>query len=173
MTGKVPGYGTIALARRSLVPIIILLRREPSAREGREGQPAGNREADVAEALAEEISLAAQASGDGYEVKKRHRRGISVTRSVKPRNPTIKAASAKLSETPVMKHEPGRRKPEPGIGSGPCARKAVSKPDIADQIGVHLRGIYDDVLAQPVPGRFLDLLQQLECTGSSRPKDSM
>ncbi|HWX13757.1 MAG TPA: NepR family anti-sigma factor [Methylocella sp.] len=50
----------------------------------------------------------------------------------------------------------------------------MSKSDIADQIGVHLRCIYDDVLAQPVPGRFLDLLQQLECNAGSRPsKDTM
>jgi len=97
-----------------------------------------------------------------------------VTRSVKPRNPTIKAASAKLSESPGGKHELGRPDSETGIGGGPCSRKAVSKSDIADQIGVHLRCIYDDVLAQPVPGRFLDLLQQLECSAGSRPsKDTM
>lgn len=34
--------------------------------------------------------------------------------------------------------------------------------DLADQIGARLRGVYDDVLAQPVPERFLELLRQLE-----------
>ncbi|WP_041778184.1 NepR family anti-sigma factor [Beijerinckia indica] len=38
----------------------------------------------------------------------------------------------------------------------------ASKPTFADQIGKGLRMVYDDVLAQPVPDRFLDLLQALE-----------
>lgn len=72
-----------------------------------------------------------------------------------------------------MEREPGR----PGskaLAGGACLRKTVTKSDIADQIGVQLRSIYDDVLAQPVPGRFLDLLQQLECASGARlGKDRM
>lgn len=40
-------------------------------------------------------------------------------------------------------------------------RKSAVKPDIAEQIGVRLRGIYNDVLMQPIPDRFIDLLHQL------------
>jgi len=36
------------------------------------------------------------------------------------------------------------------------------KPEIIDQIRSRLRGAYNDVLMQPIPDRFLDLLQQLE-----------
>jgi hypothetical protein len=36
------------------------------------------------------------------------------------------------------------------------------KSDLADQIGARLRSVYDDVLVQPVPERFLELLRQLE-----------
>ena len=32
---------------------------------------------------------------------------------------------------------------------------------IDEHIGRHLKAIYDDVLNQPIPGRFLDLLNQL------------
>jgi len=40
--------------------------------------------------------------------------------------------------------------------------------DIGEQIGRELRGLYDDVVAQPVPDRFLDLLNRLEKTSISR-----
>ena len=54
------------------------------------------------------------------------------------------------------------------------ARTPKSPPEIADQIGLQLRSLYDDVLAQPVPGRFLDLLKELEYrSGSRRSKDRM
>jgi len=42
-------------------------------------------------------------------------------------------------------------------------RKTVGpKPEIFNQIGQRLRDVYNDVLTQAVPDRFLDLLQQLE-----------
>ncbi|MGH6935868.1 MAG: NepR family anti-sigma factor [Methylocella sp.] len=78
--------------------------------------------------------------------------------------------SARIFETP------DKRCPEPAkeIIGGPCAKKPASKSQIADQIGLHLRSVYNDVLAQPVPGRFLELLRQLESTSSSRlSKDGM
>jgi len=53
-------------------------------------------------------------------------------------------------------------------------KKTPAKSEIADQIGLHLRSVYDDILAQPVPGRFLDLLRQLESASEVRStKDGM
>jgi hypothetical protein len=37
-------------------------------------------------------------------------------------------------------------------------------PDFGDAIGKELQNLYDDVVAQPVPDRFLNLLNQLEQT---------
>lgn len=34
--------------------------------------------------------------------------------------------------------------------------------DLGEQIGEQLRGLYDDVLNQPIPDRFLELLNRLE-----------
>jgi hypothetical protein len=42
------------------------------------------------------------------------------------------------------------------------AAKSDAKPEIVDQIGQHLGKVYNDILKQPVPDRFLDLLQSLE-----------
>lgn len=74
----------------------------------------------------------------------------------------------KKLETPGMRREPGCPEPAKEIIGGPCAEKPASKSEIADQIGLHLRSVYDDVLAQPVPGRFLELLRQLESASGSR-----
>ena len=41
-------------------------------------------------------------------------------------------------------------------------KKTTAKPDISDQIGRQLRSVYNDILAQPVPDRFLDLLKDLD-----------
>ncbi len=35
-------------------------------------------------------------------------------------------------------------------------------PRIQTEIGKHLRAIYDDVISEPVPSKFMDLLEQLE-----------
>jgi anti-sigma factor NepR-like protein len=43
-----------------------------------------------------------------------------------------------------------------------------SKPPIYDMIGKRLRDYYDEVAAQPVPDRFLDLLKQLESKTSAK-----
>jgi hypothetical protein len=73
-----------------------------------------------------------------------------------------------------MEGKPGHSEPKTPAGGGACRKKAASKSDIANQIGMQLRSIYDDVLAQPVPGRFLDLLRQLECSAGTRlNKDGM
>ena len=95
-----------------------------------------------------------------------------MTKPAKPRNPSIKMAGLKTFETPGKRRETGC--PGTEIIGAPCAKKPASKSEIADQIGVHLRSVYDDVLAQPVPGRFLELLRQLERASSSRfSKDDM
>jgi hypothetical protein len=44
----------------------------------------------------------------------------------------------------------------------PRSRKANAKPEIVAQIGQQLIRVYKDVVDQPVPDRFLDLLQALE-----------
>jgi hypothetical protein len=41
-------------------------------------------------------------------------------------------------------------------------RKQAPGPEIIDQIGHRLASVYNSVLAQPIPDRFLDLLAQLE-----------
>ncbi|MGH6844424.1 MAG: NepR family anti-sigma factor [Methylocella sp.] len=79
-----------------------------------------------------------------------------------------------IFETSGMRRRPGCPEPEKESIGGPCAKKPASKSEIADQIGLRLRSVYDDVLAQPVPGRFLELLRQLESASSSRlSKDGM
>jgi len=97
-----------------------------------------------------------------------------VTKPTKPRNPSIKMAGVKTFETPGKRRETGCPEPAKEVIGGPCTKKPASKSEIADQIGMHLRSVYDDVLAQPVPGRFLELLRQLERAASSRlSKDGM
>jgi hypothetical protein len=41
-------------------------------------------------------------------------------------------------------------------------------PRIQTEIGKHLRAIYDDVINEPVPSKFMELLEQLE--RSTTPK---
>ena len=79
-----------------------------------------------------------------------------MTKPAKPKTPSGK------------RRETGCPESAKEIIGGPCAKKPASKSEIADQIGLHLRSVYDDVLAQPVPGRFLELLRQLERVSSSR-----
>jgi len=44
----------------------------------------------------------------------------------------------------------------------PRSKKPAVKQEISEHIGRQLRSVYNDVLAQPVPDRFLDLLRALE-----------
>ncbi len=41
-------------------------------------------------------------------------------------------------------------------------KKTTAKPEISDQIGRQLRSVYNDILVQPVPDRFLDLLKDID-----------
>jgi hypothetical protein len=52
-----------------------------------------------------------------------------------------------------------------GGGEARCGAKPVQRQrsvEFQDSIGKELRNLYDDVVAQPVPDRFLKLLNQLE-----------
>jgi hypothetical protein len=57
---------------------------------------------------------------------------------------------------------------KPAASQSPTAPDAVKKPraslseDIRGKIGRQLRDMYDDVVAQGVPDRFVDLLNRLE-----------
>jgi hypothetical protein len=48
------------------------------------------------------------------------------------------------------------------MASASRAGKALPKSDISVMIGESLQNVYDDILQQPVPDRFLELLQRLE-----------
>jgi hypothetical protein len=58
-----------------------------------------------------------------------------------------------------------------GRAGGQGKGRGKSKAEFGEQIGFQLRNLYDDVLSQPVPDRFLDLLSQLETTSGSSLKD--
>jgi hypothetical protein len=46
---------------------------------------------------------------------------------------------------------------------GPSGRvQAPIDPRIQVEIGKHLRAVYDDVINEPVPDKFMELLQKLE-----------
>jgi hypothetical protein len=97
-----------------------------------------------------------------------------VTKSANTKNPPRKAGGINIFEVSSMGHEAGCHDSGKEMVGGPCLKKTASKSDIADQIGLHLRSVYDDILAQPVPGRFRELLRQLESAAEARSsKDGM
>ena len=49
-----------------------------------------------------------------------------------------------------------------GRGAGPDGNAAEMDPRVQCEIGRQLRAVYDDIISEPVPDRFLDLLHQLE-----------
>jgi len=53
----------------------------------------------------------------------------------------------------------GRRATGGGGGRGGGAEL---DPRVQGEIGRQLRAVYDDIISEPVPDRFLELLQQLE-----------
>jgi hypothetical protein len=57
----------------------------------------------------------------------------------------------------------------PKIPPGSGSKQGSTEWVLTDQIGRHLRGLHEDVLRQPVPGRFLELLRQLEGASSALP----
>ena len=71
--------------------------------------------------------------------------------------PKRRAARAAPADDPACKSEQMR------VIEGGAHKRA---PDLKDHIGRQLRAVYDDVLHQPVPSRFMDLLHEL----ASKPK---
>jgi hypothetical protein len=53
---------------------------------------------------------------------------------------------------------------------GPSTRQEPTlQPQVQDHIGRQLRAVYDDILSQPVPDRFRELVEKLEAkTGGPR-----
>jgi hypothetical protein len=58
----------------------------------------------------------------------------------------------------------------PGSGQGSVERRAAArlKPQVQDHIGRQLRAVYDDVLKQPLPDRFRELMEKLDRTTGER-----
>jgi hypothetical protein len=107
--------------------------------------------------------------------EKCHHEGTSVTKTAKSNIPSVRVAGITRFEAPSIEQETvcsGSSKDEKRGRT--CLKKTSTKSEIADQIGLHLRSVYDDILAQPVPGRFLELLRQLESSSEVRTnKDGM
>jgi hypothetical protein len=53
---------------------------------------------------------------------------------------------------------------EPTLRAGDDARGRGLSDHTQKRIGLHLRALYDQVVQQPVPDRFRDLIAQLEAT---------
>jgi Anti-sigma factor NepR len=97
------------------------------------------------------------------------RKGAAVSKSSAA---MIKAAAIRSSE-PCEAQRGGIRLNEFAEGPvGPVSRsrRVSGRAEVADQIGLGLRNVYDDVLSQPVPDRFFDLLRQLERVGGPQLK---
>ncbi len=104
------------------------------------------------------------------EEKTKASKGASVTKTgtIASQSATLKTA-AKWEQPPVQTASPELcQDNSPAIGSPhPAApsqkgKKTGDKQAIGEQIGRQLRSVYNDVLAEPVPDRFLDLLRTLE-----------
>ncbi len=99
-------------------------------------------------------------------------KGAPVTKPInlKPRN----VASASRRSDQPQSDENKRSEPSApsshqetkglaGVSMLPVSRrKQTPGPEIVEQIGHRLTSVYNSVLAQPIPDRFLDLLAQLE-----------
>jgi hypothetical protein len=65
------------------------------------------------------------------------------------------------------KAEEGASRRAMGAGAGGGRRAGASgdaelDPRVQGEIGRQLRAVYDDIISEPIPDRFLELLQQLE-----------
>jgi hypothetical protein len=63
-----------------------------------------------------------------------------------------------IRKADLQKKTPSSREASPSLHN----HDQVQRRQIADQIGRQLRGMYDGLLNQPVPDRFLDLVRELE-----------
>jgi hypothetical protein len=85
----------------------------------------------------------------------------------------MRAGGVKIFGLPGIRREARHSGLEKEAEADPCQKNTAAKHEVADQIADHLRSLYDDVLKQPVPGRFLALLQQLENASSRAKKDGV
>jgi hypothetical protein len=94
-------------------------------------------------------------------------RGAAVVKPVEQETAQSAAPLAK-SETTGTINRPaaGETRGPAAVPPLPRARKTEPKPQIVEQISLRLRSVYNEVLFQPVPDRFHELLSALE-TGSS------
>jgi hypothetical protein len=71
-----------------------------------------------------------------------------------------------------MKRKPVRRGASPMNKSefGPVYNEATLGREIQTKIGEQLRALYDDVVGQGVPDRFVELLQRLEKKDDGEPQ---
>ncbi len=53
------------------------------------------------------------------------------------------------------------------LKSRPSTRRA---PSIAPEIGKTMRAMYEDLLKQPIPDRFVELLEQLDRARENKPQ---
>lgn len=99
---------------------------------------------------------------------------VKANRTTEIRSTSITPADAPSQDESIAKfatrREEGPNKP-PGERRGGAPVRETAKPrcrnghaeaTVAAYIGRELREIYDDVLAQPVPDRFLSLLNKLD-----------
>jgi hypothetical protein len=80
-------------------------------------------------------------------------------------NPENDKERSAETETAVGTTPPddGSRTQQGGAAGEPIARPGTA--DVQAYIGRQLRAVYDDVVKQPIPDRFLDLMKQLEKQG--------
>lgn len=80
-------------------------------------------------------------------------------------SPGLRRAEVIRSSGEAPDHLPGQEvRGLAGVSILPVSRrrKTAPKPEIVEQIGHRLASVYNAVLSQPIPDRFLDLLSKLE-----------
>jgi len=99
-------------------------------------------------------------------------KGSPVTKRTKLGESRIKGAPLRSSETSDLEYAPIKFQDiaDANVLAEPRLKKISPKCDLSEQIGLGLRSVYDDILAQPVPDRFFELLRQLESAPCGQSK---
>ncbi|WP_156964408.1 NepR family anti-sigma factor [Methylocapsa aurea] len=99
-------------------------------------------------------------------------KGRPVTKRTKLGKALIKGGTVRSTKTTDMEYAALKFQDlaEASVIAEPRLKKTSPKCDLAEQIGLGLRSVYDDILAQPVPDRFFDLLRQLESVSGAHSK---
>jgi hypothetical protein len=89
-------------------------------------------------------------------------------------SPIAAPHGALRGEEAVAAADSRRRPMKVSASNGACSERKLANGarqpiEISELIGKELRSLYEDIVAQPVPDRFLDLLNQLETTTISGP----